>query len=322
MAINEIKVSVVMPSYNHERYIRKALDSVIMQRTNFRYEILVGDDASQDGTAEILKEYSLAYPDILRIFLRERNLGASRNVYELMTQARGEYIASLDGDDFWTDETKLQRQVDFLESNPGFIGCAHAFKIVDDDGNPVKTKRFSWVSDKKVFSLSDFKGVILPGHPSTMMKRNIFKEPKYDYSIIYKAHPMICDRTGAMIALSMGDFYIMERPMGAYRVKLKSKEGSLTSKLYADCEQALYNDFLFTCRLQEYAENTLHIDGGFETRKKELFASALCKFLLTKDRIAIKTAQLILRSAADPVKYVLSLPTIIAQKIWIKLRCG
>ncbi|MCR5335922.1 MAG: glycosyltransferase, partial [Synergistes sp.] len=209
----EIKVSILITAYNHEKYIRQALDSVLSQTLDFKTEILIGDDASQDATPDILKDYANRYPSTVRIFLRDKNLGASRNCYELLQQAKGQYTATLDGDDFWTDPDKLRLQAEFLDAHPEFIGCTHGYRIVNEDGSLSDITKLSWISEKETFSLKDFRGVILPGHPSTMMKRNIFKKPKHDYSILYKAHPMICDRTGMLLYLAEGNFYRIDRCM-------------------------------------------------------------------------------------------------------------
>lgn len=317
---DNIMVSVVILSHNHEKYIRQTLESVLMQKTDFRYEILVGDDASSDATPQILEEYAHAYPDIFTIFLREKNIGATRNSYEILSYVKGKYIASLDGDDFWTDEEKLQVQVDFLESHPEFIGCSHRCLIVDERCKPTKMNALPWVSEKKIFGLRDFKGAILPGHPSTMMKRNIFVTPQYDYSIIYKAHPMICDRTTALIFLSQGNFYIMKRCMGAYRFRLKRNAGNLTSRLYLDDDDPIRMDYLYTCRLQQYAKEVLKSNGGFDDRKRNLFVSAVCRFVVHRDKRAMETAKMIFNEAEDSVSYIFSFPVIILQKLWTKMR--
>lgn len=123
-----IKVSVVCTAYNHEPYIRRALESFVMQQTDFAFEVLINDDASTDGTAEIIREYAALYPDIIRPFLQEKNLYSQGiNIYDavLYPAARGEYIAACEGDDCWTDRHKLQRQVDFLESHPDYSACVH-----------------------------------------------------------------------------------------------------------------------------------------------------------------------------------------------------
>lgn len=314
----EIKVSALITTYNHEKYVRQALDSVLSQSVDFKYEILVGDDASQDSTPSVLKEYAEKYPQIIRIFLHNKNLGASRNNYELLLQARGKYIASLDGDDFWTDPEKLRLQTEFLDAHPEFIGCTHGYRIVNEDGSSSDITKLSWISEKKTFSLKDFRGVILPGHPSTILKRNIFKKPKHDYSILYKAHPMICDRTGMLLYLAEGDFFRIDRCMSAYR-RIRKKHGdNLTSALYVDDGKHLYNDYMFTCRLQEYAKNVLHADGGFESRKRELFSGAVCRSLLKLDKENFKTLKMMLKNADSPVLYLLALPYNVLKKLYTK----
>lgn len=313
-----IKVSILITTYNHEKYVRQTLDSALNQSVDFKYEILVGDDASQDATPHILREYTEKYQQIVHIFLHDKNLGASRNNYELLQQARGEYIATLDGDDFWTDSEKLKVQAEFLDAHPEFIGCTHECRIVNEDGSPSDVSKLSWISDKKIFSLKDFKGFILPGHPSSMMKRNIFKTPNNDYSILYKAHPMICDRTGMLLYLAEGNFFRIDRRMSAYR-RIRKKHGdNLTSTLYVDDSKHLYNDYMFTCRLQEYAANELHIDGGFESRKRELFAGAACRSLLKPNGENINMLKEMLAKAKCPAFYLLALPYNVLKKLYTK----
>lgn len=317
----DVKVSVIVLTYNHGKYIRRAIESALMQRTDFHYEILVGDDASTDATPHILQEYAEKYPEKFRLFLREKNLGASRNGYELAVNARGKYIANLDGDDFWTDEEKLQIQSDFLDSHPQYIGCSHKYTIVGEDDLPISSApTINWVSNKTVFKLKDFKGGILPGHPSTIMKRNIFINPKHDYSIIYKAHNMISDRTSSLITLALGDYYIMDRSMGVYRCRLKYGGDNLTSILYLTDKNAILNDYIFTCKLQEYAEQILLVNGGFETRKRELFVSAVFKAVVNRDSEQMKAAKKIFREARNSILYILLFPIIFFKKVVMK--CG
>lgn len=120
-----MKLSVVMITYNHERYIRQALDSVLMQDVDFDYEIVVGEDCSTDCTRTTLLEYSERYPGKLRVLLREKNIGAIPNFFSTIETCHSQYIALLEGDDYWTDPRKLRTQVDFLEANPDFAVCFH-----------------------------------------------------------------------------------------------------------------------------------------------------------------------------------------------------
>ena len=109
-----VKVSVVVITYNQEEYVSQALDSILEQETNFKYEINIGDDCSKDRTQEILKEYAHKFPDLINLAIRETNVGVSRNIYDLFLKCKGDYIAILEGDDYWSDKDKLQRQCDFL----------------------------------------------------------------------------------------------------------------------------------------------------------------------------------------------------------------
>lgn len=119
-------VSVWMVTYNHARYIARAIESVLMQRTSFDYRLVIGDDCSTDGTTDIVKRYQATHPGAITAVCQTKNVGAMRNAYEsALPLCTGRYIACLEGDDYWTDPDKLQQQVDFLEANPDYALCFH-----------------------------------------------------------------------------------------------------------------------------------------------------------------------------------------------------
>lgn len=123
----EIKVSVLCNVYNHGKYIRDALEGFVMQKTDFLYEVLVHDDASTDNSAEIIREYEEKYPDIIKPIYQTENQYSKRiSIYRTqhLPRAKGRYIAVCEGDDFWTDPCKLQKQYDFMEDNPDYSLCA------------------------------------------------------------------------------------------------------------------------------------------------------------------------------------------------------
>jgi len=124
------KVSVFMMAYNHAPYIAQALDSALAQQTTFTVEIVIGEDSSTDGTRNIVTDYVQRYPGRIRALLHETNLGASRNQVLVLEACTGEYIALLEGDDFWTDPYKLQKQVDFLDEHLDYAISAHNVTIV------------------------------------------------------------------------------------------------------------------------------------------------------------------------------------------------
>lgn len=126
-------VSVLMITYNHEQYIRQALESVFTQQTEFEFEVVIGEDCSTDNTRSIIREFEAKYPDRLFPVYHTKNVGMIRNSYEFCyPKLRGKYAAFLEGDDFWTDPQKLQKQVDFLEQNPSYSLCYHSFGVINE----------------------------------------------------------------------------------------------------------------------------------------------------------------------------------------------
>ncbi len=132
---SDIMVSIVCDAYNHERYIADALEGFIMQKTNFAFEILVHDDASTDRTAEIIRDYERRYPDLIKPIYETENQYSKRDGSLVRIQygrVKGKYTAVCEGDDYWTDPLKLQKQFDAMERNPQVDMCAHKAKWIDD----------------------------------------------------------------------------------------------------------------------------------------------------------------------------------------------
>ena len=213
-----VQVSVICVTYNHEKYIRQALDSILMQETTFPFEIRIGEDCSTDHTREILKEYEGRYPGRFCMYYREQNLGATKNEYELFMDAKGKYIAALELDDIWTDPHKLQKQYDFMQQHPEYIGVSHDFDIIDKNGNVIGDSDNRKIKEyfNKKFTLDDFLENGFVFQTGTHFYRNIFADGK-DYSIIYTADRLIRDKTILSLLLDRGDFYILPDTMSAYR---------------------------------------------------------------------------------------------------------
>ena len=137
-------ISICIPTYQHGHFIAKTLAGCLSQQTDFQFEIVIGDDGSTDEAPHIIADYSAQFPDIIRAFLHEKNLGPSspkelggkNNVIFLFSQCRGKYIALCEGDDYWTDPLKLQQQVDFLETNPAVSLTHHQVEVRYEDGSP------------------------------------------------------------------------------------------------------------------------------------------------------------------------------------------
>lgn len=152
-----MKLSVCVPTYNHEQYIGQMLEGALMQQTSFDFEIVIGDDASTDATPDIIRRYSAEKPGVIRAFLHSVNQGPKEprefagrnNVLQLLKACRGEYVAMCEGDDYWTDPLKLQKQVDFLDQNPDFAVCHHNMEVIYEDGSP---SHFFNAPDQKAIS--------------------------------------------------------------------------------------------------------------------------------------------------------------------------
>jgi glycosyltransferase involved in cell wall biosynthesis len=129
-----MKVSVMMITYNHEGFIARALQSILDQRANFEYEIVVGEDCSTDRTREILLDFCRRYPGRIVPLLPDQNLGMMRNLEQTLSACRGEYIALIEGDDYWTCSDKLQKQVDFLDQHPEYTISCHRTRVIDEGG--------------------------------------------------------------------------------------------------------------------------------------------------------------------------------------------
>ncbi|MEO7311365.1 MAG: glycosyltransferase [Chitinophagaceae bacterium] len=128
-------VSVCLITYNHEKFIRQAIEGVLMQQVDFQWELIIADDYSTDSTRQILAEYKARYPDFITLILQEKNVGAAQNWLDLIESPTSKFVAYFEGDDYWTDPLKLQKQVYFLESNPEFSQVFHNVIIKQDDGS-------------------------------------------------------------------------------------------------------------------------------------------------------------------------------------------
>ena len=138
MDVHKKMVSVVMPTYNHEKYIARAIESILSQKTDFEYELVIGDDASSDRTQEIIWHYASQYPDKIKVICRKKNLGALKNSIGIIRKCQGKYLATCEGDDYWIDNEKLQKQVDFMEANPEYSMCYTAVKLISDSTNSIE----------------------------------------------------------------------------------------------------------------------------------------------------------------------------------------
>lgn len=145
-------VSVLVTTYNHKDYISKCLESILMQKTDFPVELVIGEDCSTDGTREIVEEYKKNYPDVIRLITSEDNIGPVKNGLRGIKACSGKYLSVCDGDDFWNDKHKLQKQIDFLEKNKEYGMVYSDIYIIDKEGKEVVNEK---VTDQTYYKSGD-----------------------------------------------------------------------------------------------------------------------------------------------------------------------
>ena len=175
-------VSISCITYNHAPYIRQCLDGFLMQKTDFAFEVLIHDDCSTDGTTDIIKEYEAKYPNIIKPLYEEENQwikGRRGSGVFNFPRAQGKYIAMCEGDDYWIDPLKLQKQVDFMEANPNYSMCfARAMEHYEDGSRP--DKLFSLIEDRDYEGIEFYENWIVPT-ATALLKASVVE------SVIYKA---------------------------------------------------------------------------------------------------------------------------------------
>jgi len=248
---DKIAVSVIILTYNHENYISKALDSVLLQRTDFVYEILIGDDASCDDTRKLLVDYQTKYPDIIRLVLRSQNVGIIENSIQISAMAKGKYIAWLEGDNYWLGENKLQKQYDFLENNPSYSMCSGRCEIVNQAGEPIDLPFVSnCMFHGGEFQSQDYSKEWLPGHANTYFFRNIYVNKSEMPHIMHEINGAMGDETMVALLLQYGKIYQMDDTMSAWRYICK-ENGVNWNSVVASNPYKEYEIFLYYCRLEK-----------------------------------------------------------------------
>ena len=204
----EIKVSICIVTYNQERFVEQALQSILNQNTNFQYEVIIGDDCSTDLTRKIIQDFLIKYRDIVVPVFHEKNIGPLENLKTVYRKAKGKYIYHLDGDDLALPN-KLQRQFDVMESNLDCSICTHDMRYIDAEGNKVR----KWTHQKGKFDL-DYLYLNLPffAHSSKMFLND------FTFNYFDELHSQALDVEIHIEQARKGLIYHLDEELGAYRV--------------------------------------------------------------------------------------------------------
>ena len=207
-------VIVEMATYNHEPYIARAIESVMMQKTSFKYMLLICEDSSTDNSQRICLEYKRQFPDKIELHLNTKNLGMSINsqkMHGLSFKSNAKYIAMCDGDDYWIDDRKLQKQIDFLEANHDFSICFH--RVMELYSNAlVEVEKMNVSPSPIVYSIEDLAKGNFMHTPSVVFRNGLINElPDW-----FDAAP-IGDYVIHMLNARFGKIYYMPDAMAVYR---------------------------------------------------------------------------------------------------------
>lgn len=254
----DYKVDVLMMAYNHEQFIGQAIESILAQKTDFSFRLIIGEDFSPDITRQICQEYATKFPKQILLVERTKNVGPYQNFVEIYNLASAPYIALCEGDDYWTDVNKLQKQVDFLEENEDFVICFHAVKEIRSNGAVLTSN----VNQKKVTDVTN----LISGwymNTASYVFRNVkkIKFPSWFYKV--KATDLCFH---ILIAEDGGKIYFIEEVMAVYR----RHEGGVTDEK-SDYIYHLKKNVPFYLALIAYLEgkNNLQVEFAY-VRLKEI----------------------------------------------------
>lgn len=237
---NKILVSVCIPAYNHEKTIKQSINSVLEQDVNFKYEIIIGDDCSTDNTAKILKE-NYKTPEI-RLILRKKNLGGTKNFADIIQKAKGKYLILLEGDDYWEHNDTLQYMVDFLEAHDDFVGISAKRKRVDYYGKLLGDNA-DINSRKKILTLKDFLNNEVFDLGATLFRNRVID---IDLKNMVRASRNSGDFWMCVSILEQGKLYLTSKYLGVYRYVKRKGSSNYNSmhtrwEIYVDTMHVIQN---------------------------------------------------------------------------------
>lgn len=213
-------VSVLIFTYNHALYLAQSIESVLAQETSHNVQIFIMEDCSTDGTQKIIKRYLERYPDKIQACLHRENVASKHGIpyvgYEGFSQLTGDYVAVLEGDDYWSHPKKIEKQVSFLETNPEFVAIAHNTVKIYEDGKTPPHRFMYWDGIKPVHDIHDFVALTSFFHVSSILFRNMHKL-KGGRSFQYMKNRLSCDIYFTMAHIQFGKLYYVNEDMSVYR---------------------------------------------------------------------------------------------------------
>ena len=227
-------VSVLLVTFNHERYIAEAIGSVMAQDAPFPFEVVVSDDHSTDSTADVIRACAERYPGRIRPFFNSHNLGTARNFLQTLQECRGRYVALLDGDDFWLSPAKLRRQVELLDRHPGIAICCGRARVFYEDG-----QKEPWeypISNRTIFTIQDLiRENLIPTCTSVFRLGLLLDIPEWLSSLKFT------DWALHTLLAQYGDIALLPETLAAYRVHNSGVASSMSPE-QTDANRIAFHD--------------------------------------------------------------------------------
>ncbi len=311
---DDIMVSVICITYNHEKFLRECLDSMVCQKTTFPFEIIVHDDVSTDGTIDIINEYKEKYPDlIVPFFEKENQYSKGKSIIEdcVLPFARGKYVAICEGDDRWCDKNKLQKQFDFMESHPDYVACFHNSIRHDLSG---KKKDETFNKFKKIIDMPIDVAFLAKVHTSSY-----FIKKEYNKKLVFGKKCWAGDRVTITSLFTYGKLAVLPDVMSVYNNN--NVAGVMKSKVNKSIEDTICNAQVLIDYYKKYNEYTQKKYDQFIVSTYcliQLYSIYGSKMMLARDNKEYKQAKKELLSS-DAYKYCMKNCSLIRKtKLFIK----
>lgn len=312
-------VSICCITFNQEKYIRECLEGITLQIANFNYEIVIHDDASTDKTKQIIREYESKFPDVIvPIYQSENQYSKGKGILIpfVYPRARGKYIALCEGDDYWTDPYKLQKQVDFLENNPDYSMCFHAATEIWED-YPEKNGVFSNIQNRDYVSTEIFNHWIIPT-ASTVFRKEVIDSKFYNENISSNTKIAFGDIALFITCSQFGKIRGFSDVMSVYRRHSQGMTQQLIhfSMLFKYCSQSFYMASIF---ISDKKLNKLIHDKAIKRSLAMYWTTVLCRdqeyrskcYNLIKSNLKHRYGFMILQG---PVRFYMALRTFYRNK--------
>jgi glycosyltransferase involved in cell wall biosynthesis len=289
-------VSIWMIAYNHEEFIEQAIESVLFQKTDFAFELVIGEDNSTDKTAEIIKNYQIRYPHLIKVIFNKPNVGVMQNMIQTMERCKGEYIAMLEGDDYWTNPLKLQKQINFLRINKKISFCFHNATVKYENGK-VETHKFAELEEREYHGKEIIKEWIVPT-ASVVFRNSELKFPDFAINCVHG------DILLFLLILEKGPAYAFAEEWSVYR---KNEHGVTISN-------HLNSSYINKVLCQTKKMNIL-FDGKYSDEfrtQRQYWSLALLKSLWVNSKVS--------RFIIEFVNFNVDFPFYFIKKYWLKLK--